>query len=473
MSVIGEHVVVAMVGLPARGKSYISSSIVHFFTFLGCPVRLFNAGNKRRTLGMAGAASSFFDASNKDAARLREQVAMETLDELLQWLENAPHGCACGIFDATNTTQARRRAVIARCAAAEKVSATPMRLVFVESVCNDESILRQSYALKLSNGDYFDEDPDYALADFVRRVSEYEKVYETITDEEAHGFESEFGTNGGQLRYVKTIDAGRKLVASGCSSYLMSHLVALLGTVHLSPRKIYILLAGESENDSAGIRGGDTALSAEGSIYSTALSALTRSRGRAAPGSPLVLTGTLKRYQQVAAMLCTPAEQTQDGWDQATRVQLKALNELCFGALEGLPGGKLRHSFPEEFAARARDPLRYRYPGVGGDSFMDLISGCREVVLTLERTQTDVAVVCDVAVARVLLGYFQGAPIERIPDLEVEPGLIELVRGHSGFSLKQHRVSAGKPSLLATQEADVRRSERTWSVDLTTLSSEA
>ena len=51
MSVIGERVVIAMVGLPARGKSYTSRAIVHFFTFLGCPVRLFNAGNKRRTKG--------------------------------------------------------------------------------------------------------------------------------------------------------------------------------------------------------------------------------------------------------------------------------------------------------------------------------------------------------------------------------------------------------------------------------------
>ena len=41
------------------------------------------------------------------------------------------------------------------------------------------------------------------------------KVYETITDEEARGFEAEFNTNGGRLRYVQTVDAGRKLVASG------------------------------------------------------------------------------------------------------------------------------------------------------------------------------------------------------------------------------------------------------------------
>ena len=249
MSRIPERVVIAMVGLPARGKSYTSKAIVHFFTFLGCPVKLFNAGNKRRTKGLAGADASFFDASNEDAKMQRERMAMETLDDLLEWLESAPPGCACGIFDATNTTVARRRAVIERCARAEMVSSTPLRLVFVESVCNDEAILRHSYRLKLSNGDYEGHDPESALADFISRVREYEKVYETITDEEATGFEGEFETNGGRLRYIQTVDAGRKLVASGCNSYLMSHLVSLLHTVHLFPRKISILLAGESVND--------------------------------------------------------------------------------------------------------------------------------------------------------------------------------------------------------------------------------
>jgi len=78
------------------------------------------------------------------------------------------------------------------------------------------------------------------------------------------------------------------------------------------------------------------------------------------------------------------------------------------------------------------------------------MSNCREVVLTLERTQTDVAVVCDVAVARVLLGYFEGTAPEQIPDIKVTPGVIELVRGHSSFALEHHHVSVGRASLLAT-----------------------
>ncbi|EOD05466.1 hypothetical protein EMIHUDRAFT_448668 [Emiliania huxleyi CCMP1516] len=361
MSVIGERVVIAMVGLPARGKSYTSRAIEHYFTFLGCPVKLFNAGSRRRDQGLAGAASSFFDPSNSDAKQQRDQLAMETLDDLLAWLE-APHacdetwsGCACGIFDATNTTVARRRAVIERCARAERLSAMPLRLVFVESICNDEEILRHSYRLKLSNGDYAQQDPERALVDFLARVREYEKVYETIGEDEAKGYEGE-------------------LVASGCNTFLMSHLVSLLHAVHRD-------------------------------------------------------------------------------WSASIPLPLKALNELCFGSLESLPGGKLRHSFPEEYAARAKDPLHYRYPGVGGESYMDLVTNCREVVLALERMRTDVAVVCDVAVARVLLGYFTGTPIEQIPEIAISPGLglVELVRGHSGFSIEHHDIfDVGRPSLLAS-----------------------
>lgn len=45
------------------------------------------------------------------------------------------------------------------------------------------------------------------------------------------GFESEYDTNGGRLRYVQIVDAGRKVIASGCGSHVMSHVVGLLHSV--------------------------------------------------------------------------------------------------------------------------------------------------------------------------------------------------------------------------------------------------
>ena len=67
-TVIDDRIVIAMVGLPARGKSYISKAIMRYLTFFGCPIQLFNAGNKRRLDGHAGADASFFDPANAQAS---------------------------------------------------------------------------------------------------------------------------------------------------------------------------------------------------------------------------------------------------------------------------------------------------------------------------------------------------------------------------------------------------------------------
>jgi 6-phosphofructo-2-kinase len=39
----------------------------------------------------------------------------------------------------------------------------------------------------------------------------------------------------------------------------------------------------------------------------------------------------------------------------------------------------MRKIFPREYEARAGDKLHYRYPGVGGESYLDLIMRLQEV----------------------------------------------------------------------------------------------
>ena len=53
-----------MVGLPARGKSYISSTLIRYLNWYGCRAKCFNAGDKRRQAGKAGVDAQFFDSSN-------------------------------------------------------------------------------------------------------------------------------------------------------------------------------------------------------------------------------------------------------------------------------------------------------------------------------------------------------------------------------------------------------------------------
>lgn len=110
------------------------------------------------------------------------------------------------IFDATNTTKARRNVLMQHAKAAD------IFLLFVESICDNEEILNRNYSLKLQNDDYRDMDPVKAKRDFLDRVEAYEKVYETLEDEEG---------NGG-IAYLKVINVGEKIVARHCTGFVTS-----------------------------------------------------------------------------------------------------------------------------------------------------------------------------------------------------------------------------------------------------------
>ena len=60
------------------------------------------------------------------------------------------HASSIAIIDATNTTKARRRAVLDRCqSAAPLPCGVPLRVVFLESICDDPSMLESNYNMKL------------------------------------------------------------------------------------------------------------------------------------------------------------------------------------------------------------------------------------------------------------------------------------------------------------------------------------
>mmetsp|Transcript_28830 Transcript_28830/g.73112 ORF Transcript_28830/g.73112 Transcript_28830/m.73112 type:complete len:143 (+) Transcript_28830:201-629(+) len=109
----------------------------------------------------------------------------------------------------------------------------------------------------------------------------------------------------------------------------------------------------------------------------------------------------------------------------------------------------MRELHPEQYTARMADKLNYRYPGVGGESYADLIMRVQESILALEQRRGNTVIVCDRAVARVLLGYFLGTQPDRLPFLEIFPGVVELQRTHSGFVATNLEVGAGSATTAA------------------------
>jgi len=428
MTLVDEKLVIAMVGLPARGKSYISRAIIRYLNFLGCQVRLFNAGNLRRDSGQAGVSSDFFNPHNEEAKQQRERMAMQCLDDTIEFLKSVKGCVSVGILDATNTTIERRSHVFARVAQEPGIS-----LLFLESICEDDAVLQENYRLKLKNADYDGADACQAQADFMKRVKQYEQAYQPVEDVE----------DGVARSYIKIIDAGRKLVkCRGSDPRSKSDVVPklvfdLLGSLHLGTRTIFLMVVAPSENDVKGVLGGDTGLAPLGKERARALRSFLCAREAEEKENAQVICGTHQRHLETVALL----KKVGCGGNRTRRVlKLQRMNEMCVGTFDNMSMSEIEELYPEEAESRRKDKLNYRYPGEGGESYQDLVSRMHEHILRLEQYQGSTVVICDKRVCRVLLAYFRDTPLKDMPYMKVPTELVELERSHSGFHEKLHSM---------------------------------
>ena len=81
--------VIAMVGLPARGKTYISKKLSRYLKWLGVNTRVFNLGQYRRKMeGYDKPKHDFFDPNNPEGVKVRRQVCEEALRDLCSWIDD-------------------------------------------------------------------------------------------------------------------------------------------------------------------------------------------------------------------------------------------------------------------------------------------------------------------------------------------------------------------------------------------------
>ena len=135
-----QKLAIVMVGLPARGKSYIAKKLCRYMKWLQYETKLFNVGNKRRQLNRAGEKpqeqdAKFFSPDDLEASRMREAAAMDTLNDLLDFLlcQNG----SVALFDATNTTRSRREVIVQRI---KERAGDDVQVLFLETQCFDEEV---------------------------------------------------------------------------------------------------------------------------------------------------------------------------------------------------------------------------------------------------------------------------------------------------------------------------------------------
>ncbi|KAG0661685.1 hypothetical protein C6P45_001284 [Maudiozyma exigua] len=425
---LGSKLIIVMVGLPATGKSFITNKLSRYLNYSMYYCQVFNVGNTRRRFAkehnLSDQDSNFFDPNNSNSNSLRDKWALDTLDELLDYLTQGPG--SVGIFDATNTTKARRKLVLERI----HKRSEHLKVLFLESVCTNHAVVENNIKLKLFGPDYKGKNPESSLKDFKDRLKNYLKAYEPIEDDE-------------DIPYIKMIDVGKKIIAYDIQGFLASQTVYYLLNFNLAERQIWITRNGESEDNMLGKIGGNSKLTSRGLKYAKALAKFIDQQRVIFYNTQLEKIRSEKKIQSkddivqevatnkdafnpihdffVWTSMRTRSIETAQYFNDEDypKKEMKMLDELNAGDYEGMTYPEIQKNHNDEFEKRQHDKLRYRYPGTAGESYMDVINRLRPVITELERISDSALIVTHRVVARALLGYYMNLSVDVIANLDV------------------------------------------------------
>jgi len=378
--------IIILVGLPARGKSFISKKLNRYSTWVGYNSKVFNVGNYRREFFKnTFNDNNFFDSNNSEAKNLRDKFAMDVLEELIKWM-NTLTGNVVSIFDATNTTKLRRSMLI------ERLTKENIDIMFVESICDKKDIIEKNLQMKLTNDDYVQMPSSVALDDFKKRILHYKRVYETVSDNEENS-------------YIKIINVQKSFHVFKIDSALKLELCNFLMNLNINSGKIYLSRHGESLDNTNKTIGGNSVLSHMGKQYSLKL--FTHIHNDDDNDINTIFTSTLKRTIETAKPFSK----------KYNIINKKLLDEINAGICDGMTYAQIKLIYPDIYKNRKKDKLNYRYPY--GESYTDIIERLKYFILDIERTEECTMIITHTAVMRCLLGYFLDIPLKDIAYIDV------------------------------------------------------
>ncbi|KPJ04801.1 6-phosphofructo-2-kinase/fructose-2,6-biphosphatase [Papilio xuthus] len=374
---------IALVGLPARGKSQLAHRLSRHLNWNGESTKVFDCSEYRRKHMALYGSHDIFRADNQQGSAIRRQSAREAVQDAVLWLKE---GNSVAIFDGTNITREQRRELDDYCQ-----SDMGFRILFIECVCEDQELLERNIIEILHySADYKSMSEEEAVDDLRKKLEHYMRQYEPIDG------------NLETISFVRVENMGETVTAHKVIGQKESGILGYLSGMRALPQTLYFTRHGESEYNVVGRIGGDAALSARGQLYARALAEHVNALAGREPLT--VWTSELRRTKQTAADIRAP------------KYPLRALNELDAGICEGLTYEEMQERFPQEFAWRDQDKLRYRYPW--GESYIDIMTRLRPVLAALEDDH-NVVVVGHQAVLRCMLGYFLDAKLDELPYMNV------------------------------------------------------
>lgn len=327
------RIVIAAVGLPARGKTHISVALARYLRWLGVKTHVFHLGDYRRAvLGAKDEVPDDYFHVNASTASvlLRNKILKKCREDIFHFLNHENGQIA--IYDAVNPLCTGRRAL------AKEFEKHNVQTMFIESHCTDERIIEDNVrSVKISSPDYVGWSPEDAVQDYLKRINARIPHYESMEERELH--------------YVKMVNAGERVIVNNCAfGYLSQRIVFYLLNLHIKSRQTYFVRAGTTRDEDS--FKSDASLSAEGEDYARKMAdTLVAHREserqsliqHGAPEStalkPLTIwTSTRRRTVETSEYLAS------QGYRVRQRSQMSQLNP---GVCEKLSERRIRELYPE------------------------------------------------------------------------------------------------------------------------------
>ena len=370
---------IALVGLPAMGKSTVASKLQDGLAEEGIRVKVFNNGDLRRQmLGPTSSKPEFYHPDNKEAQALRDELARANMRAMREFFAA---GGKVAVFDATNVSRGRRN---------ELHAALPdIPVLFVVCRNDDPELLAASLTRKVRMPEFDGLSVQEATRSFTQRIEYYRRIFTPLSDEPRH-LELDTLHN----RILKEVISGHVPYYSRVRDILVSDWV----------RGLYLARHGQSEDNILDRIGGNAPLTAQGRAQAQAMAAHFANQR-----IPYIFTSALLRTIETAAP--TAARQA-----QCSHIVIPEFNEIDAGICDGMTYEEIRQGRPLEFALRAKDKYGFVYPdGEGYVTLKERVDKGLKKALFLSGNLPGIVIVGHQAVNRMILSHFLYRRMEDVP----------------------------------------------------------
>ena len=374
---------IAMVGLPARGKSTIAAKLKENLVKDGIKTRIFNNGDLRRKLSPEDTSyPEFYDPDNRHGVALREKIALISMGRATDYLQGAGH---VAILDATNVSLKRREKT------AEMLTDHP--ILFIECMNEDEEILKASIDRKVTLPEFNHLGKEAAIQSFRQRINYYQSIYARLKREK---------------NFIRLDSLYNKISDEEISDDVPYYDLIRDFLVTDTVKNLFLIRHGETSFNLQDRIGGDSGLTQNGEAQAKALARYFRNKK-----IPIIFTSKKKRTIQTAVPIMRQQE-------NCAIIPLKEFNEIDSGECECMSYEEIRDKMPHVYLARKHNKYDYIYPqGEGYVSMKKRVDRGIKKALYLSSNPQNIMIIGHRAVNRMILSHFLYRREEDVPYIYV------------------------------------------------------